>query len=146
MSFLIVFIFCFISSLFFCSLGVLSNKLIFRIYKIKGVLEFCFLGIFSLSFIGLFSNFFISLNIYFNSIILIISIFYLFFLDKKFVKEIIKYSLIISLISILTIIFDYTNRPDSGLYHLPFTSLINEHRIIIGSANLNERFGIRRRN
>ena len=71
---------------------------IFRIYKIKGVLEFCFLGIFSLSFIGLFSNFFIILNIYFNSIIFIISIFYLIFLDKKFVKEVIKYSLIISLI------------------------------------------------
>tara|TARA_Y100000816_G_scaffold274269_1_gene241399 strand:+ start:454 stop:1821 length:1368 start_codon:yes stop_codon:yes gene_type:complete len=42
----------------------------------------------------------------------------------------------------MTLVLDNTNRPDSGLYHLPYVSFINEHRISIGLANLHERFGI----
>lgn len=141
-NFLIVLIFCFISSLYLSGLGVLTNKFVYKIEKIDNGLEFVFLGIFSLSFIGLFANFFTSLNLFFNSIIFIFSIVYLIFLDRKILISIIKFSLFISLISFLTMVLDYTNRPDSALYHLPFTSMLNEHKLIIGSANLNERFGI----
>ena len=142
MSFLIVFIFCLLTSLYFCSIGILGNKFIYKIKGLNNVLEYCILGIFSISFLALFLNFFVSLNVYLNSIIFIISITYLFFLEKNLQIKILKYCLIISLISFLTIILDHTNRPDSGLYHLPYTSLLNENKLIIGSANLNERFGI----
>ena len=37
--------------------------------------------------------------------------------------------------------FDNTNRPDAGLYHLPFINIINDSKIIIGSANLEFRYG-----
>ena len=37
--------------------------------------------------------------------------------------------------------FDNTNRPDAGLYHLPFINIINDSKIIIGSNNLEFRFG-----
>lgn len=142
MSFLIVFIFCLLTSLYFCSIGILGNKFIYKIKGLNNVLEYCILGIFSVSFLALFLNFFVSLNVYLNSIIFIASITYLFFLEKNLLIKILKYCFIISLISFLTIILDHTNRPDSGLYHLPYISLLNENKLIIGSANLNERFGI----
>lgn len=142
MSFLVVFIFCLLSFFYFSSFGAFCNRFFYKIDKFDNVLEYCLLGVFSLSFIGLFANFFISLNTYFNSLIFIFSIIYFFFLEKNLKLKILKYSIIISLISFLTIIFDYTNRPDSGLYHLPYTGLLNEEKLIIGSANLNERFGI----
>ena len=42
-----------------------------------------------------------------------------------------------------TILISYDNvyRPDAGLYHLPFISILNENKIIIGLSNLHFRFG-----
>ena len=39
------------------------------------------------------------------------------------------------------IIFSTINRPDAGLYHLPFTQILNEHKIILGLSNIHSRFG-----
>ena len=33
------------------------------------------------------------------------------------------------------------NTPDALLYHLPFSKIVNEHKIIIGLSNLHSRFG-----
>jgi hypothetical protein len=33
------------------------------------------------------------------------------------------------------------NRPDAGLYHLPYVSILNEYKIIFGLNNLHSRFG-----
>ena len=142
MSFLLVFFFCFVTSIYFFGFGYLSNRYIYKLPITDNVIQFSFFGLFSLSFLALFANFFISLNLYFNSIIILTSIFYLFFLEKELVIKILKYSIIISIISSLTIVLDNTNRPDSGLYHLPYTSLLNENKLVVGVANLNERFGI----
>lgn len=43
--------------------------------------------------------------------------------------------------SIFLIAYDNINRPDAGLYHYPFMKILNEHKIILGSANLHFRFG-----
>ena len=51
----------------------------------------------------------------------------------------------ISISSIITIILlSYSNiyRPDAGLYHLPYLSLVNDNKIVIGAANINFRFAI----
>ena len=37
-------------------------------------------------------------------------------------------------------IFENSNRPDGGLYHLPFISILNEHKIILGISNIHFRF------
>jgi len=37
--------------------------------------------------------------------------------------------------------YDTINRPDAGLYHLPYVSIVNESKIIIGANNLHFRFG-----
>ena len=142
MSFFIIFLFCFITSIFFINFGIISNKIVFNITNKSEILENCLLGIISLSIIALISNFFTSLNIYFNSIFILFSFLYLIKLDKKDIIKIFNYSLLIALISLLTISLDNTNRPDSGLYHLPFTSLLNDSTLVVGVSNLNERFGI----
>ena len=37
--------------------------------------------------------------------------------------------------------FDNSNRPDAGLYHLPYTNIINDSKIIFGITNIHFRFG-----
>ena len=142
MSFIAVFIFCFLTSIFFFNSGIFFNRFLFKINIQDNIIEYSILGIISLSCLALFANFIFSLNIYFNTIIISFCLCYLFFLNNRLIKKIILYSIIISLISTITITFDNTNRPDSGLYHLPFTSLLNGSKISFGVANINERFGI----
>ena len=55
-------------------------------------------------------------------------------------NDLLKKLLIISLISFLLVIYSTVNRPDAWLYHLPYSKIINEHKIIIGVANIHERF------
>ena len=141
-SFLNVLVFSFITFIYFSSFGGFTNRYLYKLPQIGNQLEYCFLGIFSLSFLALFFNFFISLNIYLNSLIILIPLIYLFFLDKVLIFKICKYGFFISLVSFITILLDDVNRPDAGLYHLPYTSLLNENKIIIGIGYLNERFGI----
>jgi hypothetical protein len=44
-------------------------------------------------------------------------------------------------VSLLILLFSNINRPDAGLYHLPFTKILTEHKILIGIVNLHGRFG-----
>ena len=37
--------------------------------------------------------------------------------------------------------YDGTYRPDAGSYHLPYISILNEHKILIGISNIHFRFG-----
>ena len=42
---------------------------------------------------------------------------------------------------LVVISFDTENRPDSYLYHLPYSQILNENKIILGVSNLHFRFG-----
>ena len=37
--------------------------------------------------------------------------------------------------------FDTENRPDAYLYHLPYSQILNDYKIITGVSNLHFRFG-----
>lgn len=63
------------------------------------------------------------------------------FIDKIKYKEILFSFILISSISFITIILDNSNRPDGGLYHLPFISILNTEKIIFGITNIHFRFG-----
>jgi hypothetical protein len=92
--------------------------------------------------IALFLNFFLPLNKLLNtSIILIILLFYLIecFKNKNFLQ--IKFISLTTLIAFLIICSNNIYRPDAGLYHLPFISILNENKILIGLTNLHFRFG-----
>ena len=92
--------------------------------------------------IALFLNFFLPLNKLLNtSIILIILLFYLIecFKNKNFLQ--IKLIFLTTFIAFLIICSNNIYRPDAGLYHLPFISIVNENKILIGLTNLHFRFG-----
>ena len=99
-------------------------------------------GFIIISFLGLLINFFSPLNIYVNSIILLIS-FILFIQNRKiyinhiFLKFLIFHSILISILIIKSNVY----RPDAGLYHLPYIGILNTEKIIIGLSNLHFRYG-----
>lgn len=102
--------------------------------------EYGLFGIIFISFISLLANFFFPINILFNNIILVLGFIYSYFyinFNKKFF-----YIIILSaLFSTLLITLNNINRPDAGLYHLPYVSILNNEKIIIGLTNLHSRFG-----
>jgi len=101
-----------------------------------------FIGAILISAISLILNFFTPLTPLINSI-LYCSIIVTFIIKKKFTintKSII-FLLISSFVTFLLIIYSTINRPDAGLYHLPYTSIINENKIIFGLSNFHFRFG-----
>ena len=101
-----------------------------------------FFGVIFISFISLLLNFFTALNPKINSIIYLI-IFVTFIIKTKFVlnKYDISFLFVSSFITFLLLIYSNVNRPDAGLYHLPYVSIINENKIIFGLSNIHFRFG-----
>ena len=102
-------------------------------------------GLFGFILIGLLSltlNFFLPLtplvNIIFFLVIILIGINFNFL--KKINKNFLFKTLIISSISLILIAYSTVYRPDAWLYHLPYSKIINEHKIILGAANIHERF------
>ena len=99
-------------------------------------------GAIILSLIFLIINFFFQLSKIINSIIYLLVI--LFYLIKKKFTININASKLILFSTILTaglLIYANVNRPDAGLYHLPYISILNSEKIILGLSNLHFRFG-----
>ena len=118
-----------------------DNKSILQLHT-NDIEKISLQGIIFVSFIALFLNFFISLNILLNTIFLGLGLLLYFIDNKKFLnKKLIKYNFIIAILSTLLLLFANINRPDAALYHLPFISVLNEHKIIIGLGNIHSRFG-----
>ena len=138
----------FISSLI-GSIVVIANGYIFNflIFK-KKVNEFnickdSLLGFILIGFISLSINFFLPINKSISSIFLIFSIFTFIYFFLKFEKKnnILWVLLYLTITTFIIITFSNINRPDAGLYHLPFVKVLNENKIIVGLTNLHYRFG-----
>ena len=101
-----------------------------------------FLGVIAISVLSLFLNFFLPLNQQINSIVYILVII-IFFLKNKFYldKKVFIFLILSSFITFLLIIYSNVNRPDAGLYHLPYISILNENKILFGISNIHFRFG-----
>ena len=96
-----------------------------------------------LGFISVLLNFYLPLDVKINSIIfiLILVIGLFIILRRKILYNVLFCSLLISFISALILSYDTIYRPDANLYHLPFTQIINENKIIFGISNIHFRFG-----
>ncbi len=99
-------------------------------------------GIILISFISLLLNFFTPLNHLVNTILWILPLIILFkkktyFFSKKFSYFIIFNFIIIFLLLAKSNVY----RPDAMLYHLPYTDILNNEKIIFGLTNLHFRFG-----
>jgi len=125
--------------IYFCSgsLFVSDNK-----YDFHSQFYLYFIGIIFISFISLILNFFTPLTPLINSIVYILIII-AYSIKKKFIlnKKNINFLLVSSFVTFLLIIYSNVNRPDAGLYHLPYTSIVNENKIIFGLSNIHFRFG-----
>ena len=97
-------------------------------------------GCFFLGSLSLLINFFFPINIVVTNIILILGILQFLYFFKSIKKELIFF-LLITLLAFVTGIYETSNRPDAGLYHLPYISNLNENKIIIGLNSLHSRFG-----
>lgn len=140
MDFILIFLFCFLTTFFLFSYGFIFNKFIFK-FKIENYSEIIFIGIIILIFIALITNFISSLNPFFNSTLFFLSLILFFFIREIDLPALFKNLFIISTIGFVTFLLDSSNRPDAGLYHLPFISMLNDDKIILGSVNLHFRFG-----
>ena len=142
-----ILIFFFISSL--CT--VLTGALFLKIYSIQfsdsnfNLSEKGLYGLLIISFLSLFLNFFFKIDHFITCLLFILPFIYLLSerkkISSKFLYKLILHSLIISTVATIFISFDNVNRPDAGIYHLPYTKIINDYKIFIGVVNLNPLYG-----
>jgi hypothetical protein len=101
-----------------------------------------FIGTIAISSVSLLLNFFIPLSQLTNTLVyILIIIIFLFKTKLNFNKKIFFFLIISSLLTFLLIIKSNVNRPDAGLYHLPYISILNENKIFFGLSNIHFRFG-----
>ena len=139
-----IFISSLIGSMVIIANGYIFNYLIFK----KKINEFnvykdTIFGFVLIGFISLLINFFLPINKNISSIFLIFSIFvfiYFYFQSEK-KKNILWILIYLTITTFLIITFANINRPDAGLYHLPFVKILNENKLILGLTNLHYRFG-----
>ncbi len=100
-----------------------------------------FIGAIAISSVGLLLNFFVPLSQLTNTLVyILIIIIFLFKTKLNFNKKIFLFLIISSLLTFLLIIKSNVNRPDAGLYHLPYISILNENKIFFGLSNIHSRF------
>lgn len=100
------------------------------------------MSIFTLGFISIFLNFIFPINkLISNLVFLFPLIIFIFFIKNVFNSRLLLTVFIITTISFFTITLSNVYTPDSGLYHLPYTKIINENKIIIGITNINFTLG-----
>ena len=139
----ILFLQIFLLSLFLALCGFLIKKTIFNSNDVENFEENCLFGFLLIGFVALFINFFYPLNLFFNNIIFLLLIYFAFKLGffNQNKKKMIKNTVYISSLSFILFIYSNVNTPDALLYHLPYSRLINEHKIVIGASNIHFRFG-----
>ena len=138
-----IFLYSYLTSIFVFSSGIFFSKKIINLdfNREVNLFQIGLNGFIFLSFLALFINFFSELNKSINTIIISIFFIYFFLNNKIIVKKVLIYSIFSSLICLAIITFDNTYRPDAGLYHLPFTKILNEEKIIVGLSNIHFRYG-----
>ena len=128
-----------ITNIIYLTLGKLFAKI--NINNLKDFSEVAIIGFIYSSFLALFVNFFAPLSVIINTLIILIISFIFFFKKKNFNKKELLILLITIFFCFFVITLDTINRPDAGMYHLPFIKILNEEKIIFGLANLHFRFG-----
>ena len=143
LQYLILFLNIYVVTVFISGCGFLLKKYIFN-YEDKYSFENNNLwGFIPISFIALSLNFFVPLNLFYNSFVFLI-LFLIIFWKKYFdqpIRPFLKKSIIVTILAFILIIYSNVNNPDAFLYHLPFSKILNEYKILIGSFNIHHRFG-----
>ena len=122
-----IFFYTYLTSILIFSSGIYFSKNVLEIEKIHNVnlFQIGLYGVIFLSFLALIINFFYELNKFINTAIFIFFYIYLFFFQKQPIKRVLVYSIFISILGVFLLSFETTYRPDAGLYHLPYTNILN---------------------
>jgi len=136
-----IFLFSFFASIYLFCAGIFFYTK--KDNENDGIYISIFFGACILSFIAVFLNFFVSLNPTINTILFVTVtiIGFVLIFKKEIFYKLIKCCILIALISTLILYFDTIYRPDANLYHLPYTRIINDNKIIFGISNVHFRFG-----
>ncbi len=133
----------FLSSIFLISAGYQLNKI--SKFQIQlNTVETGLFGFIYLGFISLFLNFFLPLSKNLNTTIFLLVIVFFIFQNKNKLREILEISITslkISFIAIIFVAFSSNFDPDAFLYHLPYSNIVNDYKILSGSSLLHFRFG-----
>lgn len=136
-----IFIYSFFSSFYLACAGIIFQKN--ERHSDNYIYLLIIYGAIGLSFAALFLNFFTALNPIINTllffIVLTVGLFHM--IKNKTILKLFYASLLIAGLTTLIITLDNIYRPDASLYHLPYTKIITEHKIIFGVSNLHFRFG-----
>ena len=139
----IIFLQIFFLCLFLIISGFLLKFFLLDLHDTDNYAENGLIGFVLIGFISLSINFFYPLNILTNNIsfliIFLLGIKYNFF--KLNIRKLFKRIFLISILPFCYLIYSNVNTPDAFLYHLPYSKIINEDKIIIGLTNLHSRFG-----
>ena len=135
----------FITNCLIFSYGIFLYLYIFkdRITK-NNIYEIPIFGIVILSFISLLINFVLPLSKLIGSIILLLGLINMIIFAKNnlnILKKFINIVILSTAISVLLLAYSNIYRPDAGLYHLPYISILNDNKIIFGLSNIHFRFG-----
>jgi len=125
------------------STGLISNRYFFKFNINKNFSELGLLGIIVLSIISFLLHFLTPLNTLISNLIYIFPLVLIFtekFSQKKII-ELSKYCLIFSILIVVYLSYSNFYRPDAGWYHLPFSRLVSDFKIIAGTASLHPMFG-----
>lgn len=123
--------------------GFLLKKYTINSHENNSFEENGLFGFLLIGFIALFLNFFLPLSMFVNNIIFLFII-YLGYRSKFFdqnKKKLFRNIFYVSLLAYILFIYSNVNRPDALLYHIPYSKMLNEYKIIIGSSNIHSRFG-----
>ena len=132
----------FLASLIPISFGYFLNKFFFK-NKNTNFFEHGICGFLPIGVIALSLNFFYPLSQNLNNLFIIPIFFFLIELFRnREIYSLIKINFLISLLVTIFIAFDTVYRPDAGWYHLPFTKILNDFKIIFGTASLHPMFGV----
>ena len=130
-------------NLIFTMSGFLLKKIILNFHDTENFEENNLFGFVLIGFLALLINFFYPLNLLINNFFIL----FLFLVVVKFgffkqnINELIKKFFFVSCLSFILFIYSNVNTPDALLYHLPYSRLISEHKIVIGASNIDFRFG-----
>ena len=109
--------------------------------NITNLSNYLIYGIILISFITLVINFFFPLNHFVNTLILILPILIIFKNIKTYLSiNFLKFLIFNVIIIVLLVSKSNIYRPDAILYHLPYTSILNNEKIIFGLSNIHFRF------
>ena len=132
----------FIASLIPISCGHFLNKFFFKSKNIN-LFECGIYGFLPIGIIALILNFFFPLSQGLNNLLLIPIFFFIIELFKNGkIYSLLKINFLISILVTIFIAFDTVYRPDAGWYHLPFTKILNDFKIIFGTASFHPMFGV----